>query len=543
MGEEQHERRPDQPGSSGVKPVPGPRSRTQPVPKIPPAPRLSFDGSPRGSGLPPRPSSAPTEPPPTPPQSTPPQEEAQEGEVVVIVAAPEPIEHPATQIERGAEPLASIARFGRFDILGLVASGGMADLFLARESTEGESASRHTVIKVVRGEHSESSEFAKMFLNEGRLAMRLTHPNICTVYECGREMGRFFIAMEYIHGRTLRDILICAGDLKEKLAIPVILKVFSIIAEALEFAHRARDVRGKPLHIVHRDVSPQNIMIRYDGVVKLLDFGVAKAAGSGHKTEAGALKGKFSYMSPEQATADPVDSRADIFSLGVVLFEAISGRRLFHRKAQYDTLKAILENDPPPLNTYRDDIPDGLDEILAKALEKDVDDRYPRAADLQHDLEKLLAKSGEVVATSRIAELMDQLFAGTAQATPTLDTGPGVTSRFQPLPEPIKPNRNWIPMAAVLLNVGVLAIGGTIWALSSDAPDPTGRTDPEVVSPQPSPEVPRVAIDSVADLDAGVSVAPPEPQEIVSNPIDEQSGHRRRRRDPRGTVIVTDPGF
>ncbi len=480
--------------------------------------------------------------------------------------------------ERDAEPF---ARFGRFDLLGRVATGGMAEILLARESMEGATGSRHVIIKAIRGEYAEDGDFAEMFLNEGRLAMRLTHPNICMVYECGRHAGRFFIAMEYVHGQTLRDVLVRATRGELRLPIPVLLRIFALVAEALDFAHRARDSQGRKLSIVHRDVSPHNIMIRYDGVVKLLDFGVAKAEHSQHSTQSGALKGKFSYMSPEQAMGNPIDGRADVFSLGVCMFEAITGRRLFHRKAQYDTLKAILESEPPPLCAFRDDVPDRLEEIVARALAKTPEDRYQRAADLQREIEELLTDMREVASTARIAELMEEIFGEEARRPPALEVDDELRERYAPRAEPTAatlpppPDRSKLPLVLGIAVAAVAITGAGAWvglsgSSSTETPpavhahEPVPAADPPEaqVDPEPTdrePEVVATPEPSAAARDDGTlpaardpelsqhesSVPDPEPTEEAS-PASERtrrSTSRTRTRDRRRTVIVTDPGF
>ena len=399
----------------------------------------------------------------------------------------------------------------------------MAEILLARESTEG-GASRNVVIKVVRGEFAEEGDFAKMFLDEGRLAMRLSHPNICTVYECGRSAGKFFMAMEYVHGVTLRSVLVQAAKQRKKLPIPVLLKLFSRVAEALDFAHKVSDSRGTPLDIVHRDVSPHNIMVRFDGVVKLLDFGVAKADSTMKAdTAAGAIKGKFSYMSPEQCAGAKLDERSDIFSLGVCLFEAITGRRLFHRKAQYDTLKAIVEEQAPPLSAFRDDVPDQLEEIVARALTKDVRLRYQSAATLQHDLERLLTDLREVVSTARIGRLMEVLYADPATRTVELDTDPAIFERFAAAVKVVDPadvatrslqaaardpaasrgegrGRSWLWGAVAALAVGgALLVGMSLGSEGEPGAPPAAGRD----------EAPRRAAEPPAPVDVHAPAAPP----------------------------------
>ncbi len=568
---------PEDEGESGA------RARAVPPPVRPPPGRLPPPGK-----LPPRPAAKAAPPaeeardrPTLPAPTTAPAPRATDEDTAMEDAAPPepPRSEPPPRMASiptdltGALPVA-IARFGRFEILGGVASGGMADILLARESTEG--SSRHTVIKVVRGEHSENGQFAQMFLDEGRLAMRLSHPSICTVYECGHVDGRYFIAMEYVHGKPLRDLLVRSVQRKEPLPIPVLLRIFSSVAEALDFAHRARDAQGKPLEIVHRDVSPQNVMVRYDGVVKLLDFGVAKAATQIHESESGALKGKFAYMSPEQAEGGDVDARADIFALGVMLFEAITGRRLFHRKSQYATLKALLESTPPPLSQYREGVPEGLQAIIDRTLARERDERYARASDLQHDLEKVLAKRGQVVTTAHVAALMNELFGDTALQPLELDTSPSITERFpsiaplpppapaaapvEPPPPPRRSRAGWLAVGAIALTSVGIGLGV---ALAPGAPPSTATTapteptpPPRVADPPPPPPEPP-AVEAVGGggvpSPPGDAVAPPEvlpeeppPSTTATTPRSTSRRGRRRTANGRsggGTVIVSDPGF
>lgn len=562
--EELGARRPDS-SHSAIRPT-APRAPGIAKPALPPPPRVlakketaapvsAPEPSPPASSPAATPDATPTLPPPSPDvapsgSARPRPEELNTQELVLRTAAPAPIESDAP----------AFARFGRFDLLGRVAVGGMAEILLARDSIEG-AGSRQVIIKAVRGEFAEDGDFAKMFLDEGRLAMRLTHPNICTVYQCGRHNGRFFIAMEYVHGHTLREMMVRAAKRGRAMPIPLLLRIFALVAEALDYAHRAKDSQGRELAIVHRDVSPHNIMIRYDGVVKLLDFGVAKAAHGQHSTESGALKGKFSYMSPEQALGDPVDSRADVFALGVCIFESVTGRRLFHRKAQYDTLKAILEVDPPPLSAFRDDVPDELEAIVKRALAKDPEQRYQRAADLAHDLEGLLGGLRAVASTARIGELMEELFQEEARRGPELEVDDDLRSRYaepaRAVPIGAGSSRVWIAIGSVGLLLG-LGIGGALLASGgSEEPTPTAPVatpDPAVRAPvETSPLVTPIAATPLAEPGdatlcepAPAEVAEPEREEGAFRTSSTRPTKRRRGRGSgraRGTVIVTDPGF
>jgi len=320
-----------------------------------------------------------------------------------------------------------IARVGRFDILGRLAVGGMADIFLARESGEGD-ASRLLVVKFVRSSLGQDEQLAEMFVQEARVAMRLSHPNICHVYEVGESGGRQFIAMQWVNGVTLRNLVKSAQAAGQPLPRPIAVKIAAQIAEALDSAHRAHDSSGKPLGVVHRDVSPHNIMVSYDGVVKLLDFGVAKVQAS--MTQSGTVKGKFAYMSPEQAQCKPIDGRSDIFSLGIVLYEALTGRRAYAGTSEYDSLRAIIESPVPSPRAVDPDIPVELDAIVQKALAKDRADRFQNAVAMQVELESWLVKQGEVVNSARISRLLRDVYGSQARERPKLDRSKEVSGSF-----------------------------------------------------------------------------------------------------------------
>jgi serine/threonine-protein kinase len=446
----------------------------------------------------------------------------------------------------------------------------MAEVYLAREDTEG-GATRNVVVKVARPHLTETHGFEELFTNEGRVAMLLTHPNICHVYEFGKQSSRYFMAMEWVNGISLRELIRRATERKKPLPVPVVVRIASQIAEALDSAHRARDGRGRPLQIVHRDVSPHNVMVSFEGVVKLLDFGVAKGRNTKETTQSGTVKGKFNYMSPEQCTGAEVDGRADIFALGVCIWEALSGRMLFKRESQYETFRAIIEDPAPPLSKYRDDIPDELAPILEKALAKGLEHRYATAADLHDDLEKLLSKLGEIVSTGRIAKITQELFANEIAAGPKLDTSPEIIARALPaeslapptmaaLPPPHK--LNWvIPAAAGTL--GVLAGVALIVALTTTGdPPPPRDTTPEVASDvtetvTPAPENEPAMVEPSSD-DPSMATPPDLPPssdgegEHVEGVEDETASSSSRRGSMRrGSMgarmqadgFVTDPGF
>lgn len=282
-------------------------------------------------------------------------------------------------------------RFGQYILLEKVGSGGMAELFKAKKlGIEG--FERVLAIKRILPHLSSDEEFIDMFIAEAKLVARLSHKNITQVYDFGKIGQNYFIAMEYIRGKDLRGIL---KRCKEKnIRLPVALAVFIAkeVASALSYAHRQKDSTGKNLNIIHRDVSPQNILISYDGDVKVVDFGIAKA-GAHSKTTTGVLKGKLSYMSPEQAWGKPIDHRSDIFSLGVVLYEMLTGERLFKGDSEINTLERVREARVEPLpSSINTDLPSEIEAKMLKALAKEVTGRYQNASDMEADTGNILFK-------------------------------------------------------------------------------------------------------------------------------------------------------
>jgi serine/threonine-protein kinase len=342
------------------------------------------------------------------------------------IAAPEPApgrsEKSAMVPRTPANQLPAICTFGRFEILGRIAFGGMAEIFLGRE-TSSVGATRMLAIKRILPHVADDPAFVEMFLDEARLAIQLNHPHICHIYEFGELEGSYFIAMEWIHGAALGKIIRRARS-KGGLPPEIVARIVAQVAEALHYAHRARDANGQPLGIVHRDVSPQNIMVSYEGQVKLLDFGIAKAQSHTTKTQAGVVKGKFSYMSPQQCMGKPIDARADVFALGVVLYEALVGESLYHRPTEYETMRAVIEEPVPSVRDKKPKLPIELDAIVQKALQKDPEDRFKTAADMQGALEDWLARTGRAVTTAKIGELMEKLFEEQILAGPLVDSTP-----------------------------------------------------------------------------------------------------------------------
>jgi serine/threonine protein kinase len=283
-----------------------------------------------------------------------------------------------------------LERFGRYFLLDKIATGGMAEVY--RAVTHGVEGFRRTfVVKRILAENAASPAFIRMFCDEARISALLHHPNIVQVYDFGHVSGSYFLAMEYLLGKDLSSLMRFLRAAKA--AVPPSLAAF-IAREAaigLHHAHTLRGPSGQPLGIVHRDVTPSNIMLLYAGGVKLLDFGIAKVgASTSASSEGEGVKGKFGYLSPEQARGADVDGRADVFALGVTMWEMLAGRRLFAGKNDLETLRNVLQRPVPPPSSVRPEIPPALDRIVLRALERTRERRYQTADELARDCDAVL---------------------------------------------------------------------------------------------------------------------------------------------------------
>jgi serine/threonine protein kinase len=307
-----------------------------------------------------------------------------------------------------AEPRKPI-RFGKYTLIDRIAVGGMAEIFLARQAGL-EGFEKTIVIKRIRPHLSKQPNFVKMFLNEAKLAAQLNHPNIVQIYDLGRIGESYFIAMEYIFGRDMRRIIPKADALGIPFPMVYALKIASSVCEGLYYAHARTDLYGTALNIVHRDVTPENIFVSFDGTVKVLDFGIAKAANQIEQTRAGEIKGKLSYMSPEQCMGKQLDNRSDIFSLGVVLYEWLTGFKLFTGDSEVAILKSITEGKIYAPSYFKADIPEAVEAILMKALEKDREKRYQTAWEMQYDLDQFLSQYEFTPSNIHLSNFLKQLF-------------------------------------------------------------------------------------------------------------------------------------
>jgi eukaryotic-like serine/threonine-protein kinase len=305
--------------------------------------------------------------------------------------------------------LVSKRLFGRFELLIEMGRGGMATLYLARIQGP-QQFEKLLAIKRIHDHLSYEVDFVNMFQDEARIAALIHHPNVATLFDMGQIDDSYFIAMEYVHGQTLTDILKAATRHRDRFPWPVAARIVANTAAGLHAAHTLRTTTGDPLDVVHRDVSPQNILISYDGHIKVVDFGIAYAAQRLHSTASGTLKGKVGYMSPEQTDGRQVDHRSDIFALGVVLYESATVSRLFRGQTDAETLLKVRQAEVPSARQRNPDLPAELDIILRKALARRPEDRYDSAEELSDALEDLLVKENQVVARQRVAHLMKDLF-------------------------------------------------------------------------------------------------------------------------------------
>jgi len=306
--------------------------------------------------------------------------------------------------------------FGNYLLIEKVSVGGMAEVYKALMfGLEG--FQKLVAMKRLLQSVAEDEEFARMFVDEANIAGQLHHANIAQIYDLGR-IGPtgYFIAMEYVQGRDLRAVFDRLKKIKR--GVPLNMAVHSVakICEGLDYAHRKADGQGKPLNIVHRDISPPNIILSYEGDVKLIDFGIAKAAKKFTQTQAGILKGKFGYMSPEQVRGMPLDRRSDIFSIGIVLYEMITGRRLFVGSSDFNTLEKVRSAEIKPPSEFNPHIPKQLEDAVMKSLARDINERYQWPSEFQEDLQRYLYSQEHVYSRQDLAEFMATIFAEDLQA-------------------------------------------------------------------------------------------------------------------------------
>jgi len=321
--------------------------------------------------------------------------------------------------------------YGKYLLERKIAEGGMAEIFLARPgpgasasatasataSLSGTGASTadkrgSVVVKRLFSHHSAEKEFVRMFFNEARLAARLKHKNIVDIFDQGEIDGTYYLAMEYIAGEDLRSIAQQADVVGKRPPLAVVCRIIIDMLAGLHYAHTLVDEEGRPLGLVHRDISPQNVLVTYDGVVKVIDFGIAKAtqAHNNEQTQAGLIKGKYAYMSPEQTRSGALDARSDVFSAGILLWELVAWRRLFKRASDLATLVAVTEEPAPSMTLYTPEVPRELDEVVLRALAMDPADRWASAQEFHDALLACVEQLGWDGSSEALGRYMRELF-------------------------------------------------------------------------------------------------------------------------------------
>ncbi len=313
-----------------------------------------------------------------------------------------------------------VSSFGQYQLVEKIAQGGMAEIFKGK-ALDLHGLERPVVIKRILPHIAASPEFVQMLIDEAKIAVMLSHGNIAQIYDLGKVSDDYFIVMEYVEGKTISQIMKRLRSLGQQMSIPTAVYLCSEIAKGLDYMHRRMDDEGRELHIVHRDISPQNVILSTAGTVKIIDFGIAKAKTKISTTDSGILKGKFAYMSPEHAEGEKLDYRSDIFSLGVILFELLTNQRLFKGKNNLETVKKVRHTKVPVPSTLQTRIPKELDEIVLKALVKDRNKRYQSASSFAQDLTKFLVSQFPEFSPRELIPFLHELFPETA---PEKNKGP-----------------------------------------------------------------------------------------------------------------------
>ena len=384
---------------------------------------------------------------------------------------------------------------GRYRLCFELASGGMATVFLARAEGPG-GFEKLVAIKRIHPHLSKERAFIDMFLDEARIASQIDHPNVCSVFEFGEASGTYYIAMEYLHGESLarvRKALKPRPDGRGRRHLAMCARIVADACEGLHAAHELVDARGEPLHVVHRDVSPGNLYVTYDGGVRVVDFGIATARNRLHQTATGTVKGKFAYMSPEQLRGGLVDRRTDVWALGVVLWELLTQKRLFRRNSESETMFAVMQDPILPPGVVNPEVPPRLETIVMRALDRNPKDRYPTARALGRDLMQYVATTGQAIGLADVAEWMEMLFPESkakkgqlldiARQSEPIPHVAGETSNTSQLTSGTRVRRvtkrrapGWLAASLVALGIGVgvavgLGVGGG--ASNEDVPAPS----------------------------------------------------------------------
>ena len=374
-------------------------------------------------------------------------------------------------------------KFGQYVLVEKIATGGMAEVWKARmRGVEG--FQKIVAIKKILPHLSDNQDFIEMFIDEAKLAAQLNHNNIIHIYDLGKIQSSYYIAMEYIDGYDLKTILRRGAERDNPITVELALFIASKIASALDYAHRKRDFEDKEMGIVHRDVSPQNVLISQEGDIKLCDFGIAKAASKASHTQAGALKGKLQYMSPEQAWGRSIDRRSDVFALATVLFELLTNRKLFTGDNEISILEQVREARVQPPSLYNDEVTPEIDKIVLKALQKDPANRYQSAGEMARDLDQILYSFRPTPTSADLAIFMHRLSSAEPIAMPDPEPEPPapVYAAPKPVAAPVAPLA--AAAAPAISAVPIAAAAAPVAAASTTdygaIPEPVKRKSPIV---------------------------------------------------------------
>ena len=351
------------------------------------------------------------------------------------------------------EPL---AKLGKYRLLKQLAKGGMGEVYLAKQ--EGmRGFSKMVVVKRILEQYAADRGFAEMFTNEARLAALLTHPNVAQVYDLGEEEGSLYLAMEFVHGHSLRGIFQQLQKRKELMPPVLAARLAAQALHGLHHAHTLKGENGQLLSIVHRDVSPDNLLVGYDGVVKVVDFGIAKATALSQNTQTGVVKGKLAYMPPEQLEGKRVDARTDVYAMGVVLYEMLCGKRPFKGNTDTSLIMAIMREPIAPLRSVNPAVPAPLEGIAERALQKNPAARFADAEQMSAELDEYASSTPRAGDPARIRQLLVDLFGSEAASPPVFNTS------FDHLPAVV------IPTADVVLDSSVTRSSAAITAPTAPA--------------------------------------------------------------------------
>mgnify|MGYP006280052589 CR=1 FL=1 len=323
-------------------------------------------------------------------------------------------------------------QFGKYQLIERLAIGGMAEIYRAKTTGIG-GFEKVLVIKKLHDRLSQDDEFIEMMVDEAKIAVRLNHPNIAKVFDLGRIQTQYFIAMEYIEGPDLSRVLGRVEERGDLLPVPAVLFIGAECCSGLHYAHTRRDAQGRPMNIVHRDVSPPNIMLSVEGEVKIVDFGIAKARKRVQKTRHGIIKGKFHYMAPEQAQGNRVDQRTDVFSIGIVLYEMLTGRNPYDGTDENDLLDAVRLAEIPPLRKHRRTLDPELDNIIMQALQRNPEKRYRSAAEFDRALTGYRERKCDPFERRRLSELTRNMWSSMEGAAGVFAEPNDVTGRMSPV--------------------------------------------------------------------------------------------------------------